>query len=207
MTRYGREHKILVVEVSFITEDRTMNLLLQFISECANAGIIILGVVVAGLLVWNGTILSNHKNRIEEALKRRNNKYTFLVETKEIEENEDTDAAITPDTIRKYETEFNKACSWHGVFAQFIPVFPLLGILGTVAGLMLEIQASDITGMMASLDVALSTTFSGLIFAILLKIMEAVFPSRIIYDVEVMLDDFDKKLSIAEMFQNFKEEK
>lgn len=184
-----------------------MNLLLQFISEYANVGIIMLGVIVAGLLVWNGTILSNHKNRIEEALKRRNNKYTLLVESKEIEENEDTDAAITPDTIRKYEMEFNKDCSLHSVFAQLIPVFPLLGILGTVAGLMLEMQASDIAGMMASLDVALTTTFSGLIFAILLKIIEAVFPSRIIYDVEVMLDDFDKKLSIAEMFQNFKEEK
>ena len=60
---------------------------------------------------------------------------------------------------------------------------------------------------MTSLNTALDTTFWGLIFAILLKIIEAVFPSRIIYDVEVMLDDFDKKLNIDEMFKKFQEEK
>lgn len=184
-----------------------MKLILQFILEYANLVIFVSGVAVAILLIWNGIKLSNHKSRIEEALKRRNRNYTLNASSKELEENEDQDAAITPDTIRKYETDFNKTCSLHSVFAQFIPLFPLFGILGTVAGLMLEIQASDIAGMMASLDTALTTTFWGLIFAIILKFIEAVFPSRIIYDVEVMLDDFDRKLGIAEMFQNFKKEK
>jgi len=90
------------------------------------------------------------------------------------------------------------------MLTQLIPIFPLLGILGTVAGLMLETKAGDIPAMLGSLDVALVTTFWGLIFAILLKIIEAVFPSRVIYDVEVMLDDFDKKMSLAEMFQNYR---
>lgn len=184
-----------------------MKLFLQFILEYANLVIVLFGVVDAISLFWIGIKLSNHKSRIGEALKRRNNKYTLNVSSKEMEENEDQNAAITPDTIRKYETDFNKTCSWHSVWVQFIPLFPLLGILGTVAGLMLEIQASDIAGMMASLDTALTTTFLGLLFAIGLKIMEAVFPSRIIYDVEVMLDDFDRKLGIAEMFQNYKKEK
>lgn len=184
-----------------------MGLMLEFISKYGTAGIILLGVVIAIFLLWNGIALSNQKGRIEEALGRKNYIYTKNVVSKKIEENEDESAAITPDTIRKYETEFNKKCSWHGVLVQCIPIFPLLGILGTVAGLILELQAGDIEAMMQSLDVALDTTLWGLVFAIVLKIMEAVFPSRIIYDVEVMLDDFDKKLNIAEMFQKFKEEK
>ncbi|MBR5508688.1 MAG: MotA/TolQ/ExbB proton channel family protein [Lachnospiraceae bacterium] len=182
-----------------------MGFILQFISNYANTGIVMLGVIVALLLMWNGITLSNHKSRIEEALKRRNNKYIFHTSTKVMEEEEDQDSAITPDTIRKYETDFNKACSWHSVLIQFIPVFPLLGILGTVAGLMLEVQSGSADKMMLSLNLALETTLFGLIFAILLKIIEAVFPSRVIYDVEVMLDDFDKKLSIADMFQKLKE--
>jgi len=181
--------------------------MLEFISNYGTAGIIILGIVIAVCLLWNGVALSNQKSRIEEALKRRNYIYTLNAESKEMEENEDESASITPDTIRKYETEFNVKCSWHGVLVQCIPVFPLLGILGTVAGLMLQIQANGIDAMLESLNVALDTTFWGLIFAILLKIMEAVFPSRVIYDVEVMLDDFDKKLNMAEMFAKFKEEK
>lgn len=183
-----------------------MEPILQFISGYANEGIVVLGMGVMLLLLWNGISLSNHKSRIEEALKRRNSKYTLNASFRQIEENEDQNAAITPDTIRKYETDFNKACSLHSVLAQLISVFPLLGILGTVTGLMLELQSGTVEGMMESLDVALTTTFFGLIFAIVLKCMEAIFPSRIIYDVEVMLDDFDKKLSIAEMFQNFKQD-
>lgn len=181
-----------------------MNLLLQFIENYAVEAIVILGVVNAILLLVNGLSLSNQKNKIEEVLELRSKKYKFNGESKEIEETDDESVAITPDTIRKYETEFNKKCSWHGVLIQFIPIFPLLGILGTVAGLMLQIQSSDIAGMMASLDVALTTTLFGLIFAIVLKVIEAVFPSRVIYEVEVMLEDFDKKVSIAEMFENFK---
>lgn len=183
-----------------------MELMLEFISKNANACIIIFGLIVAVLLLWNGIALNNQKEWIEDALKIKKF-YTVNAFSKEIEENEDERASITPDAIRKYEMDFNKKCSWHAVLVQCIPIFPLLGILGTVAGLMLELQAGDINAMLESLDVALGTTFFGLIFAIVLKFIEAVFPSKIIFDVEVMLDDFDKKLSIAEMFQKIKEEK
>lgn len=183
-----------------------MNVILQFIADYAVECIVILGVVIALLLLVNGLSLSNQKNRIYEALERRNKKYAFKGGSKEIEETDDDSATITPDTIRKYETEFNKICSRHSVLIQFIPIFPLLGILGTVAGLMLQMQSSDdIVGMMASMDVALETTLFGLIFAIVLKGIEAVFPSRVIYEVDVMLDDFDKKMSLAEMFENYKD--
>jgi biopolymer transport protein ExbB/TolQ len=184
-----------------------MGFMLEFISKYGTVGIVLFGIAVVALLLWNGVELSNQKSRIEEALKRKNNTYTLNVVSKEIEENEDESASITPDTIRKYETAFNIKCSWHGVLLQCIPVFPLLGILGTVAGLMLQVQGGGIEAMMTSLNTALDTTFWGLIFAILLKVIEAVFPSRVIYDVEVMLDDFDKKLNIAEMFKKFQEEK
>ncbi len=181
--------------------------MLEFISNYGTAGIIVLGIVIAILLLCSGVSLSNQKSRIEEALKRRNHVYTLNAESKEMEESEDESTSITPDTIRKYETEFNKKCSWHGVWVQCIPIFPLLGILGTVAGLMLQIRANGIDAMLDSLNVALDTTFWGLIFAIMLKIIEAVFPSRVIYDVEVMLEDFEKKLNMADMFAKFKEEK
>lgn len=180
--------------------------MLGFIAKYGTPAIIILGIAIVVCLLWNGVALSNQKSRIEEALKRRNRVYTLNAESEEMEENEDEGAAITPDTIRKYETEFNRKCSWHEVLVQCIPIFPLLGILGTVAGLMMS-QGGGTTGMTESLDTALYTTFWGLVFAILLKAIEAVFPSRVIYDVEVMLDDFDKKLNIADMFQKVKEEK
>lgn len=179
-----------------------MNHLLHWIAQYGITIIFVMGVGIAVLLLVNGMSLANKKSRLKEALERKNKQYSINKGRKELEERDDEKASITPDTIRKYETDFNKACAWHSVLVQFIPVFPLLGILGTVAGLMLELQSSDIAGMMSSLGVAMGTTFWGLIFSIVLKSIEAVFPSRIIYDVEVMLDDFDKKINIAEMFQN-----
>jgi len=180
--------------------------MLEFISNYGTAGIILFGIIITALLLWNGSALSNQKGKLEEVLLRKNNIYTFNADAKEIKEKEDESSTVTPDTIRRFETEFYKKCSWHGVLVQCIPVFPLLGILGTVAGLMLQMQANGMDAMMNSLNVALDTTYWGLIFAILLKVLEAVFPSRIIYDVEVLLDDFDKKMSLAEMFQKLKKE-
>ena len=178
-----------------------MNVILQFIAQYATQGIIVLGILIAVLLLANAVSLNNQKERIREILERRNKLYKYTKDLRGIEETDDDSAAITPDTVRKYENEFNKKCSLHSVLVQIIPIFPLLGILGTVAGLMLELQSNDIAGMMASLDVALETTLWGLIFAILLKLIEAIFPSRIIYDVEVMLDNYDQKRDLAEMPQ------
>ena len=179
-----------------------MNFILHFIAQYATEGIVILGMIIAVLLFANGLALSNKKNRITEALEQKNKKYTYSNNWKDLEETEDEKSIITPDTIRRYENEFNKKCSLHSVLIQIIPIFPLLGILGTVAGLMLELQSNDIAGMMASLDVALETTLLGLIFAIGLKLIEAIFPSRIIYDVEVMLNNYDKKRDLAEIPHN-----
>lgn len=183
-----------------------MSILLGIVSEYGTLMIIILGAIIGVWLMINASALANQKETIAGALNGKSNIYTLHGKTKNLEEAEDEKARVTPDTIRGYEMEFNKKCSTHNILVQLIPLFPLFGIFGTVAGLMLELQGGDINAMMSSLDVALETTLWGLFFAIALKGIEAVYPSRVIYDVEVMLDDFDKKVSIAEMFEKLKEE-
>lgn len=177
---------------------------LKVIGENINVIILLFGIVLTALIFVNGAKLSSHKNRIDEAVSRRNRKWGLDPADGSVVEEDDEDASITPDTIRQYERDFNNSCAWHSVFSKLIPIFPLMGILGTVAGLMLESQAVDLEGMMSSIDVALSSTFFGLIFAILLKFVDAVYPSRIIEDVEVILDDYSKKLDLAEMIQKIK---
>ena len=56
-----------------------MGFMLEFISKYGTVGIVLFGIVVAGLLLWNGVELSNQKSRIEEALKRKNSTYTLNV--------------------------------------------------------------------------------------------------------------------------------
>lgn len=182
-----------------------MNILLGIISEYGDIIIIVLGVIVAILLFFNYINLLSQMTRIQELLERRNRKYKKNMDTHELEEEVDESASVTPDTIRRYEKKFNDCCSWHSSLAQLIPVFPLMGVLGTVAGLILALQdENDINMIFSSLNTALDTTFWGLISAIGLKIFDAICPSRTINDVEVMLDNFDKKLELANMYDDKK---
>ena len=181
-----------------------MTEVLQVVKDNINLVIILFGIVLTAFICVNGSKLSSHRSRIDEALSRRNKKWGLDPEDGAVIAEDDMDASVTPDTIRQYEKDFNKSCAVHNVCSRLIPVFPLLGILGTVAGLMLEANAADLEGMMASLDVALSSTFIALIFAIFLKIVDAVFPSRVIEDVEVMLEDYSKKLDLADMIKKIK---
>lgn len=184
-----------------------MNVILNFIKNYGTVGIIIFGLFIAIMLIANGIKLSDRKKRIEDALLRKDTKYYIDAVNKELTEQEDENTIATPDKIRAMVTEFNHVCSWHDILVQFIPIFPLLGILGTVAGLMLEVQSGDIVSMLGSLNTALDTTFWGLFFAIILKAIEALLNSQMINSVEVMLDDFDKKMGLAEMFQSIQNEK
>ena len=93
---------------------------------------------------------------------------------------------------------------------QLIPLFPLLGILGTVAGLIYQINslsdASQFEGLISSLNVSLYSTFWGLVFAIILKILDSLFPARIIYAIELLFEDYDKKLNNSIMLGNITSE-
>jgi len=181
-----------------------MDVILRLISNYGERFIIFMFVIVLIALLANGVILSNHKSRIKENLMMDGSIYAINMEEKKIEEVENEKIEITPNTIRNYEAKFNAACAFHNVLAQFIPLFPLFGILGTVAGLMLMVNQNAADAMKQLLDglnSALGTTLYGLFAVIFLKFTDAVFPSRIIGDVDVLLDDFDKKLELARTFK------
>lgn len=178
-----------------------MDWLLNFLQSGMNIIINVLGLVVTALLLGNASKLSTFKSYILDALDRKNIRTMLNAQTLELEDSEERDR-VTPDTIRNYERDFNKVCSKYNVYAQLIPIFPLLGILGTVAGLISEVKAGSLENIMSSLDLALWSTFFGLVWAIVLKIIAAVAPSRIINDVEIMLDDYDKKINNSVMLGN-----
>ena len=182
-----------------------MNGILVFLQENMNYMIIAFGVLIAVLLVLNAVKLAQHKNRITDALNRKNTRGSVNKHTMEISEREEAES-VTPETIRNYEKDFNEVCSTYNVLAQFIPLFPLFGILGTVSGLMLQVVSKDVETMFAALDLALSSTWFGLIFAIGLKVLVALTSTRIINDVENMLDDYDKKFSNIIAQRNITEE-
>ncbi len=146
---------------------------------------------MAGLLVIAAK-LANVKSHIEDALNRKLVVPRFNKETRELEESVRHDET-SPETIRKYTTDFSGKCAWYEVFSQLISLFPLLGILGTVAGLMINTRGGQ--DVFSGLNTALDTTFYGLIAAIVLKFIAVLLPANVINKTEIILDDYDKKLN------------
>ncbi len=95
----------------------------------------------------------------------------------------------------EYLEDFNKIRNVYSIFEQFIPVFPLLGILGTVAGLIQELN--DISQMKDALATSMYTTFWGLIAAILLRIIDSIIVSNSVNKMELYFDTFEQNYEMT----------
>ena len=169
-----------------------------------NIIIIISGLVLIVFMIGNYLSLLNHYKQINSVMNWKNTRTVINKKTKEVEDQSDSEK-VTPDTIRELQTEFNKTVSWHEAFSQLIPVFPLFGILGTVAGLITQLSSKNLDTIFGSLKFALGSTFFGLIVAIILKILDSLCSARIINETEIILDDYDKKVNNAVMLGNISE--
>ena len=108
------------------------------------------------------------------------------------------DTAVSKrEDIYPLRKEFNETCSAYLTWAQAIPIFPLLGILGTVAGLILQVSTQDAGAIYAALNTALSSTLWGLIAAIVLKVIEAWLVLGNINAIETYFSDYDMKYKDA----------
>lgn len=166
--------------------------LLNFISENITIGIIFFGMILGVFIMGNAVKLNSHKSKIDDVLNRKNIRTGIHEKTGIMEETEE-DIYTPPETLRKYEKDFNKTRSGFDMYSQLISIFPLLGILGTVSGLMSQVVAEDLDALLASLNVALQSTLAGLFFAIVLKLVIVIWSGRIVDQVEIMLDNYYDK--------------
>lgn len=83
-------------------------------------------------------------------------------------------------TLRKRSEGF------YAVFANITAIFPLMGILGTVISLLPMV--AELSDMQQNFFAALTSTFWGLVFAIIFKLLDGFLSSR--------LEDNDKNLNL-----------
>ena len=79
-----------------------------------------------------------------------------------------------------------RSVSLYSVFINVTAVFPLLGILGTVVSLLPMV--SELADMQTNFFAALTSTFWGLVFAILFKLLDGFLSSR--------MEDNDKAVNL-----------
>lgn len=157
--------------------------------------IIILAVIVLIVLIVLSNQLKELKKKVEDQIQGNKGRVYRNQKTLDLKQR-DTAIAKREDTYPLRKT-FDELCARYLTVAQMIPVFPLLGILGTVAGLIAQVQAADAAEIYASLNVALMTTFWGLIAAIVLKIIETWLVQREINEIETIFNDYDIKYQDA----------
>ena len=99
---------------------------------------------------------------------------------------------IDEEDILAKKRKFEERCAAVDTLVQLIPIFPSMGILGTVVGLMMQISAEGIEGMTGALATALSSTLFALIMTIILKAYVALRVSRTINETEIEFVDNDR---------------
>ena len=166
-----------------------MESLAIIIGHSINAIIIVFAIITIGGFAYVVLNITKLQHTIEEKhKKKRSTEFTPGGIQK-------TPDAYTWEEILEYKEEFNKIDLIYSIFEQIVPIFPLLGILGTVAGLIQQLDNLD--QMRDALALSMSTTFWGLIAAIFLKVVDAILVSRTVNKMEQYFDTFEQNYQMA----------
>lgn len=93
--------------------------------------------------------------------------------------------------LEENRIEFNKQYAKYVVYSQWISLFPLLGIFGTVLGLVLNRDPSNVEQLVSGLSVALWTTLVGLVCSIMLRFIDAIWPGKLVNDIDAKFNTVD----------------
>ena len=178
-----------------------METLLSIIDKIINPVIWILAVVVLGALIYISRNLQTLKDELTNRL--YGIKGSAAINPKTLALKQRDTALAKREELYPLRKKFDELCSQYLTWAQVIPIFPLLGILGTVAGLMRQVTTQDASAIYSALHLALSSTLWGLLASIVLKIVEAAVVTRNINDIETMLSDYDIKYQDAKDLRDF----
>ena len=91
--------------------------------------------------------------------------------------------------------QYQKDVVTYNLFSLLLEIFPLLGILGTVAGLYIAINNGQ--DIYTGVKFALSSTVYGIMAAVLFKIADIIFTARFLNYIDDGIDRFEKNYSIV----------
>lgn len=102
-----------------------------------------------------------------------------------------------PDTnwMENYQEEFEENLSNYNAASSLISLMPMLGILGTVYGLIRQVSSIGIEEITNSIGVALITTFWGMLFAIILKCIDSLLVGKRLDKVQTVINQFETQLT------------
>lgn len=163
----------------------------KVIDKIIDPVILIFALVVLAMLIIVARKLSDHARLVSEKLFSM--KSTGVKQSRALDLKQRAMAVVKREDLYPLRKTYDEIYSQYNTWSQMIPIFPLLGILGTVAGLILQVMSQDAQLIYQSLHLALSSTLYGILAAIVLKIVEAACVQKHINDIDSMLSDYEIK--------------
>ena len=175
-----------------------MNINMKIVEAIGLIGLLISPIIIVAFViilyrffVYNKKIKDLDKE-INKGNSRRISESKF---SKDMSVLESTGDSTNLNRIYDYMEDFNQIQVGYSVLEQLIPVFPLLGILGTVAGLIPWLD--NIEMMKEGMSTSMITTFLGLIAAITLKVIDALIVGKAVNKMNAFFDLFDLRYQKA----------
>ena len=160
----------------------------DIISIIFNVGMIVGGLWLGYLLMDLSKKLNEHK-KVFETWSRVQGRLT----DGDFNENGDLEkvvkSSLSTDDANSWKEVFDGYCADYNKYTELIPIFPLIGIFGTVLGLAGQ-AAKDPDQMMAYIGLAMSTTIVALFVTIVLKFLTALYTSKELYSCDVKYESY-----------------
>lgn len=181
--------------------ERMYNLILgicEHLDMILNASIIILFLVEFVFALISGVNLHKLKNEIN-ALNNPKIKKGRPSRKKRGEFETPRDNSISKwSDLEEFLKEYQDKMKIYTAFSLVIPLFTLLGILGTVAGLFVSMQDMEAAeNMYEGIRFALSSTVLGIICAVIYKVVDIIFSSLYISHIDEGIELFEKNFNVT----------
>ncbi len=99
--------------------------------------------------------------------------------------------------VAKKEGEFSNYLASYNTHCQIVSIFPLLGILGTVVGIIFMGDISEAS--MSDFSLALWTTFAGLVASIIMKAKLSLCDGRSVSEFENKVDGYYRMINAIQL--------
>ncbi len=164
----------------------------NILDKVTNPIIFAIAVLECVLAMVSIVIMAGFKSRIKK-LNCKELKRSSLVKRKgkgKIEKTIELESNHDWEEFDQFLEDYQRKGCWYSAFSLIIQIFTLLGILGTVAGLYLAMSNGQ--DMYMGVELALSTTIFGILFAVIYKVVDILIVSVFINYIEDGINRYEK---------------
>ncbi len=170
--------------------------LCEVLAGCLNPVIAAVGFLEAVLLVCSFWILLGFRVRIDKLNRSVITKKGFSQKSGKgkVKTTYESTSSKNWYEFDQFLKEYQEKVKYYSAFSMVIQLFPLLGILGTVAGLYVAMSQNQ--SVYTGVEFALSSTILGIIFAVVFKVFDVILVSGFINYIDDGISRYEKVYSI-----------